>query len=101
MTRRRWRQTLDVQPDRVVAGGWRAGEFLRAAGLHPLWLASANGWVLDRHRAADAVAALERSPAALLITGEVVAPDQDAEDLVDHDAEDLDLQLDLFADGAA
>jgi len=99
MSRPRWKQTVDIQADRVVAGGWRAGEFLRAAGLHPLWLATAGGWVLDRDRAADAVAALERSPAALLITGE---PTQLSTAVNSSpEPEDLQLELSLFGGGDA
>ena len=74
MSRPRWTLRVDVEPDQVIVRGWRAVDILRSAGLRPLWSARQRGWVLDNRRAADAVAAVEASGAAVVVTGLPIEP---------------------------
>lgn len=82
MSRRRWTLRVDFEPPVIVTRGWRGGEILRAADMHPLWSSSSGGWLVDDARAADVLAAFESSGAAVVVTGMPAEPIPSAVDTV-------------------
>lgn len=99
MSRPRW--TLHVRVDRHVIGirGWQARELLEAGGFRPVWLGTTREQTLDRRHAADVIALLQHSGAALAVTGEDVTREVVAR-RAESAGEDQ-LALDLFGGDAA
>lgn len=72
---RRWTLSVAYEPPVVVVRGWRGGEVLRNAGLHPFYSKPSGGWICDEERGPNVLAAVESSGAAVVIVGAPVVED--------------------------
>lgn len=60
--------TVTVEERVVVVTGWQVGSLLANAGLRPIYVATVKGWMLDRHRAGDVLAILQRHGIEAVVT---------------------------------
>lgn len=50
---------VSVESRVIVVTGWQVARVLTDAGLKPIYAGTVKGWMLDRHRLGDVLAALE------------------------------------------
>ena len=64
-----------VDTDVITVRGYEVRDTLRRARMRPIHVVTTGGWMLDRKRLGDAVAALERAGHAVRFEGQPLSPE--------------------------